>query len=229
MVKNKIALLLTVGILLAVSAGVYINVSAQRAVDHSKLPQKVELSKGFQKWITNLKNKGFDINADDFRLMEEVQIYNTKWIKIYSLDAPGMQDTLVKELESHKTTDHTVFSPSGKIFIDYRSILRDGYNSNEVRLYGQKEDKIIDARVADCSARANCYFDRAYFLDNDVFVISEISRTIDKKDEQAPLCSTADKCQYSFKVHVVDLINNNRAIYESKPFDAVLDKVLPNL
>jgi hypothetical protein len=216
-------------LLLLVAAGVYINLAKKNSIDHSKLPQKVELSRGFQKWITNLKNKDFEIEADDFRLLEENEIYNTKWIKINSLDEPGVMDTMENTIAAHRNMDNVVFSPSNRIFLDYRNIVRDGYNQNEARLYGQKEDKLLDARILDCSVRANCFFDRAYFLDNDVFVISEISRTIDKKDTVTPLCTEQQECEYSFKVHVMDLINNKRLVYESVPFQAVLAKIKPEL
>ncbi|KKS27336.1 MAG: hypothetical protein UU86_C0021G0011 [candidate division WWE3 bacterium GW2011_GWC1_42_102] len=173
-------------IFVAVTAGVWLNVAEQKSVDHSKLPDKVEQSIGFQRWITNLKNKDMFIEADEFTLKEENEIYNTKWMKV-------------------------------------------GYAPNEVHFYGLKEDKIIDARILDCSAHANCYFDRAYFLDNDVFVISEFSRTIDKKDVVSAACSLEETCEYSVKVHVIDLINNKRLVYESKPFQAVMTELMPEL
>jgi hypothetical protein len=220
---------LVISIFLCVFAVVFINVKKQLSIDRSKIPQKVELSKGFQKWITNLKNKGFVIEADEFKLKEENEIYNTRWIKINSTDEPGMQNQLNINIAKVKNTPKVVFSPSGEQFVDYRNITRDGYNPNEVRLYGLKEDKVIDARILDCSVRANCYFDRAYFLDNNVFVISEISRNIDKKDQYAPDCLPSMECTYTFKIHVVDLINNSRLVYESKPFTVVLTDVLPKL
>ena len=98
--------------------------------------------------------------------------------------------------------------------------------SNEVRLYGLKEDKILDARVLDCSVKGNCYFDRAYFLDNDVFVISEFSRNINKKDPAATECMVTDTCTYTIKIHVVDMVHNKRLVYESKPFDTVLSDLI---
>jgi len=227
--KNIISGLLVTCLFGLVVITVYTNVKKADSIDHSKLPEKVEISKGFQKWITNLKNKDFTIDADEFKLLEENEIYNTKWIKISSLDEPGKKEELDETLEAHRKLDNIAFSPSNRIFIDYRNIVRDGYNPNEARLYGQKEDKILDARILDCSVRANCFFDRAYFLDNDVFVISEISRTIDKKDDVTPICTETQECEYSFKVHVIDLINNKRLIYESKPFTVILAKVKPEL
>lgn len=227
--KKYLTAALTLIIFVLVGITVYTNVSKQRAVDHTKLPEKVETSKGFQKWITNLKNKGFVIEADEFRLQEENEIYNTKWIKIYSLDETGRPEELDRMLLAARNKDNVVFAPSDREYIDFRNYARDGYESNEVRLYGQKEDKIIDARILDCSKKGNCYYDRGYFLDNNVFVISEISRTIDKKDETAQACSSSQECEYSFKIHLVDLINNKRWIYESKPFIGILDEILPKL
>ncbi|OGC57616.1 threonylcarbamoyl-AMP synthase [candidate division WWE3 bacterium RIFOXYA1_FULL_41_11] len=216
-------------IFVAVTAGVWLNVAEQKSVDHSKLPDKVEQSIGFQRWITNLKNKDMFIEADEFTLKEENEIYNTKWMKVYSIEEEGMKETYDKTVEALRNVKKVVFSPSERELIDYRPEYRGGYAPNEVHFYGLKEDKIIDARILDCSAHANCYFDRAYFLDNDVFVISEFSRTIDKKDVVSAACSLEETCEYSVKVHVIDLINNKRLVYESKPFQAVMTELMPEL
>ena len=227
--KKKISYLVVFLLFITIGFGVYLNISEQLSIDRSKIPEKVESSKGFQKWITNVKNKGFEIEADEFTLIEENEVYNTKWIKVFSLDEPGRKEELNQTLQEHQDIKKVVFSPSDREFIDYRAEDRFYLAPNEARLYGQREDKILDARILDCSIRANCYFDRAYFLDNDVFVISEISRTIDKKDEMAVECLPKEECQYSFKLHVIDLINNKRFVYESTPFNVVLNDVLLEL
>ena len=227
--KKVISYLAALLIFLTIGFGVYLNINEKLSIDRTKIPEKVETSKGFQKWITNAKNKGFEIEADEFNLIEENEVYNTKWIKIYSLDEHGNKEILDKTLQEHQDIKKVVFSPNDREFIDYRTEDRNGLAPNEARLYGQREDKILDARILDCSIKANCYFDRAYFLDNDVFVISEISRTIDKKDETAIDCLPEDECQYSFKLHVIDLINNKRFVYESTSFSVVLSVVLPEL
>ena len=227
--KKVISYLAALLIFLTIVFGVYLNINEKLSIDRTKIPEKVETSKGFQKWITNAKNKGFEIEADEFNLIEENEVYNTKWIKIYSLDEPGNKEILDKTLQEHQDIKKVVFSPNDREFIDYRTEDRNGLAPNQARLYGQREDKILDARILDCSIKANCYFDRAYFLDNDVFVISEISRTIDKKDETAIDCLPEDECQYSFKLHVIDLINNKRFVYESTSFSVVLSVVLPEL
>lgn len=230
MKKLRVEHLLVVLIFLLVAAGVVINVRQQLSIDRSKIPEKVEENKGFQRWITNVKNKGLDqINADEFRLIEENEIYNTKWMKVYSLDDQTALQNFDTQSEKLKNTDKVIFSPSGRAFIDYRHLNRDGYKPNEVHYYGIRDDKIIDARILDCSVRANCYFDRAYFLDNDVFVVSEFSRNINKKDEVTPLCPTDQECTYTIKLHVIDLINNSRLVYESKPFKIVLSDLIPEL
>ncbi len=227
---NKNVNFLLAGIILAaVSVGVYSNIREQRNVDHSKIPEKVEMSKGFQRWVTNIKNKELPIDADQFRLREENEVYNSKWILVYSIEAPGMQEIFNKTLQAVQDTRGVVFSPSDREFIDYRNTVRGDYAPNEVHFYGLKEDKIIDARILNCSVYANCYFDRAYFLDNDVFVISEFSRNIDKKDTTSPACPVDQSCTYTIKLHVIDLINNKRSVYESKPFDAILSTLIPHL
>jgi hypothetical protein len=227
---KKLDKYLVIGIFLLIALGVYSNVNEQHAVDQTKLPEKVEDSKGFQRWITNLKNKGLeDIDADEFRLQEENEIYNTKWIKVYSADDPDRKAEYEETLENHKDLKKVVFSPSEREFIDHRYEYRGEYAPNEAHFYGQKDDKIIDARILDCSTRANCYFDRAFFLTNDLFVITEFSRNIHKHDDEAPLCSISESCTYTFKVHVIDLINNQRLVYESEPFEAIWEELMPEL
>lgn len=227
--KDKLSALIVFLIFCLIGVGVYSNVMEQKSVDRSKIPPKVEDDSAFQRWITNLKNNDIKIAADDFRLLEEVEIYNTKWMKVYSIEEKGRQEEYDRIIAEHKDTEDVVFSPSERLFLDYRNISRNGYNSNEVHFYGLRDDKIIDARILDCSIRANCIFDRAYFLDNDVFVITEISRNIDKKDITTETCLPSESCTYTFKLHLVDLINNSRLIYESKPFEAVLDELAPEL
>jgi hypothetical protein len=228
-IKLSLNSILAVLVFVAVGLGVYSNISEQFAVDRSKLPLKVELYKGFQRWITNLKNKGLDIKADEFRLKEENEIYNTKWVKVYSDDDEVVKADFEKKLVELKNVKKVVYSPSERVYIDFRNEPRDGYAANEARLYGQLDDKIIDARILDCSIRANCYFDRAYFLENDFLVISEISRNIDKKDTVTPECLPTQMCTYTFKTHVIDIKHNKRWIYESKPFDVVLADFMKEL
>ncbi len=221
---------LVAAIFLLIALGAAININKQLSIDQSKLPEKVEEDKGFQRWITNLKNKGLDfVDADEFTLVEEVEIYNTKWMQVYSFDEPGVQVAFEQTLAQHQDLPKVIFSPSERMFIDYRHKERDGYKANEVHFYGARDDKIIDARILDCSVRANCYFDRAYFLSNDVFVISEFSRNVDKKDVSIPNCPLDTECTYTIKIHVIDLINNSRLVYESKPFNIVLAQVIPEL
>lgn len=229
--KKTLSAILTTAIFSTVAFGVYINVQKQKAVDHSKIPEKVELHRSFQRWITNLKNNDVDVGADDFRLLEENEIYNTKWIKIYSIEEKGKREEYDQTLQAHKDLDKVEFSPSERIFIDFRNTQRGDYAPNEVHLYGLKEDKIIDARILDCSVSTNCYFDRAYFLDNDVFVISEFSRKVEKGERGKNLthCSLDQNCTYTIKVHVIDLINNKRFIYESGEFDLILSELIPEL
>ncbi len=230
MKKIKLEYLLVVAIFTLVALAAAINIQKQLSIDQSKLPEKVEEAKGFQRWITNLKNSGLEyVNADDFFLVEENEIYNTRWMEVYSLDEEGRQEEFEKTIDEHKDLKKVIFSPSERLFIDYRHEIRNGAKPNEVHFYGARDDKIIDARILDCSIRANCYFDRAYFLSNDVFVISEFSRDMHKRDTTTPECPKDSECTYTIKIHVIDLINNSRLVYESKPFNIVLSQLIPEL
>jgi hypothetical protein len=232
-VKRYIPHILTGCLFLFIGCGVYLNIQKQRAMDRSKIPPKVELYRGFQRWITNLKNNDIDISADDFRLKEENEIYNTQWLAVYSIEDQVKKAEFDKLMLDLQNVKRVIFSPSQREFIDYRNEIRGTYQPNQIHFYGQKEDKIIDARILDCSVQANCYFDRAYFVDNDIFVISEISRNIDKNTdnngEKTPVCDINASCTYTVKVHVIDLVRNSRLVYESKPFELVLSELIPQL
>lgn len=219
-------------IFLSVTIGASINIYKNLSVDRSRLPNKVINHRGYQRWYTNLRNKGLDyINTNDFFLTSENEIYNTKWLKISQFEENDRESREKFEayIQEHRNIQKVIFSPSERMFVDYRNINRKGYPPNEVQLYGVRDDKIIDARILDCSVRANCYFDRAYFISNDLFVISEFSRTIDKKDQNVTSCPIDQLCEYSIKIHLIDLINNSRLVYESKPFNIVLEKLIPEL
>lgn len=223
---NHISKGLTVVIMLLVGTVVYSNVREQLSRDRSRLPEKVELSNGFQKWITNLKNKDFVIEADEFKLLEENEIYNTTRMVIYSMDDEDVQQVYKDTISAHQEVKYVVFSPSERSFIDYRHETRGDtesreFASNDARFYGVRDDKLIDSRILSCNLDANCFFDRAYFISNDLFVISEISRDV-KRDEVIPTCKLTEKCTYTFKLHVIDLVNNSDLVYQSKPVDLVL-------
>lgn len=227
--KKHLNSILIALIFLSTGLGVYLNIRQQMSIDRSKLSSRVEGDRMFQRWITNLKNKDLNIEADEFRLKEENEIYNTTWMTVTSIEDPEQKSIYEDTISKNKDTEKVIFSPNERVFVDFRNIYREGVMPNEVRVYGLKEDKIIDARVLDCSIRGNCYFDRAYFLDNDVFVITEFSRDIDKKDMETPECLPTETCTYTIKLHYVDLIHNTRLVYTSEPFDAVLSDLLEKL
>jgi hypothetical protein len=209
----------TIFLLITIFGATALNYKQDKDVDRTKIPRKLELNKSFQKWITNLKNRDLNLEADEFRLKEENEIYNTKWMTVYNIDDPGVKAQYDVNIVKYTDTKKVVYSPSDRQFIDYRSEPRDGYEANQIHYYGLRDDKLLDARLLDCSTNLNCYFDRAYFLDNDVFVVSEISRNLDKRADNIPPCSIDGVCTYSIKIHLVDLNKNSRLVYESLPFD----------
>lgn len=231
--KSRTNLLVILIIALAVSAGVYSNLTEQFAKDYSKLPKKVEEDRGFQRWITNLRNKDLVIEADNLKLLEEVEIYNTKWMKVSSIEDEQVKQEYVRTLEVHRNLEKVIFSPSDREFLDFRNEDRNGYKNTEVRFYGQKEDKVLDLRALGCSPTDNCYFDRAYFINNDVFVVTEFSKFYENKEKTIPegnlTCPIDQKCVYSVKLHLLDLVNNSRLVYTSQSFELNLQEFIPNL
>jgi len=227
--SNLSFVILTFALICTIGLSTYVNYKQDKDIDRSKIPEKLELNKSFQKWITNLKNKDLQIEADEFRLIEENEIYNTKWMIVYNIDDTGVKEQYESNISRSKNTKGVVYSPSGRQFIDFRNEPRDGYDSNQIHYYGLRDDKLVDARLLDCAKHLNCYFDRAYFLDNDVFVVSEFSRNFNKREQNIPPCGIDQVCTYTIKIHLVDLNKNSRLVYESKPFETNLANLIPEL
>lgn len=220
--KSVIDFFLVICLFLFVFLGVYSNIKQQIAVDRSKIPSEIENSKGFQRWITNLKNNDVDVSADDFVLLEENEIFNTKWTKVFSVKDEAAKELFDRTLRSNLNTKKVIFSPNKQAIIDYR-------DEKESQYYGIRGDKIVQSRLVECSQNINCIVDRAYFISDNLMVISEISRNIDKHQANIPICNLDQVCTYTVKTHVIDLELNSRAIYESKPFEVVLKNLAPEL
>ena len=209
-------------ILFFIALGVASNIRQQIVLDKSKIPNNIESSIGFQRWITNLKNNDLDISADDFRLLEENEIFNTKWTVVTSINEEGNRQKFDKVLRDNLKVKKVVFSPNKQAFIDYK-------DQTQAKYYGLRDSKIVESRLIECLSSVNCYIDRAYFITDDLMVVSEVSRNIDKKDKTAPVCTLEQLCTYTFKEHVINIASNSRSIYQSKPFDAILQTLAPEL
>jgi hypothetical protein len=212
-------------IFILIAANVVSNYVEEAQVDSARLPEKVEESKGFQRWITNYK-KRMEIEADAFSLKDKNEVYTAVFLEVSRLQTEKEIAKHIEFVATYADLDDVAISPNERQFLDYRHEHREGYSTNEVHYYGLRDDKLIDAKILSCLDAANCHFDRAYFLDNHTFVISEISRNDVTKatieNETFTACTMEELCSYTFKLHFIDLINNARYVYESTPFDKVL-------
>lgn len=228
--RSKLTPILFTLILLLVAGVVTSNYVEQARIDNSKLPEKIESSGGFQRWIINQKKHDMEIEADEFKLKDKNEVYNSAFLEVSHLEAAADVQKLVDYVATFKDVDETAISPNERELLDYRHMDRDGYLPNEVHYYGLREDTLIDTKILTCLAEANCYFDRAYFLDNHTFVISEISRNdVNKAAIEAKTvapCNINEICTYTFKEHFIDLINNARYVYESKPKNLNLSEII---
>ena len=226
--KNLTPILFT-AILLLIAGNVASNYIEQAKVDDTRLPEKIEDSRGFQRWIINLK-KRINIEADDFVLKDKNEVYNATFLQVSRLETESEIQKLIDYVASFEEVDDIAISPSGREILDYRHTDRDGYTPNEVHYYGLRDDTLIDTKILTCIMLANCYFDRAYFLDNQTFVISEISRNdVSKADAEEGIltpCAINEICTYTFKLHFIDLVNNARYVYESKPLELNLSEII---
>jgi len=219
---------LILAIFILVILVVYSNVKEEMSIDKSKIPAKLEENSKFQKWLTNAKNKGINVEADKFKFVEDSNIYNTIWTSTSSVDndsARSDYENNMRILNAFKTSEK---SPNEREVVNYDNTERFGFTKNQVFFYGLREDKILLTRVVDCELEANCFFHRAGFLDNHVFFVAELSLKDFTKKNQVT-CDPNKVCRYSFKIHFVDLINNSRTVYESEPFEGVFEDLKSKL
>jgi hypothetical protein len=214
--------LLVIFIIFFISLGVGINLNQQYSVDRTKIPSKLESNGKFQKWLTNVKNKNIPLEADNMKFIEDSNIFNTIWTSTTSIDDPKNRSFYEENIKSLSLYKESEFSPNEREVVNYSFGNRFGYGSNEVFFYGLREDKVLQTRIVKCELEENCYFHRAGFLDNHVFFISEVSLHNFNKENPA-ICSPSQICQYSFKVHLVDLNNNSIVTYQSDYFDSSLE------
>ncbi len=208
--KNTIKIIALVIMASAVTSITFINLQEKSKINESRLPEKVATSRYFNRWITNLKNKEIEIEGKEFSLVEEREALNMSVLKVYSLDDPEKKAQLEQTLADLQNTSHVAFAPNNRLILDYRDQIKEEFGPNQVRLFGQKESKIIEAQIIDCYTPHNCYFDRAYFLTNDFFVIHEFSLA-----NRNDTCTREETCKHTFKTHLVDLISNKVRTYAS--------------
>jgi hypothetical protein len=222
---NKLNILLSVGISLLVLGGLAVNIRREILVNREHLPSYVTTSNGFMRWNTNLKNKEVNFEAQEFTLLESSEVFNTKSTTVTTAAGdPTAKATYDQTIAVHKNIKKVVYSPNGAEFIDFQNEARDNYLQGQVRFYGLRGDKVVDARAVGCYTRANCYFDRGYFITNDEFVVSELSLA-----DSNSACTPDSKCTYTFKLHLVDVTSDKQYIYESPAVSVVETKLIPEL
>ncbi len=227
--KEVTTKILITAILLSVAGVITSNYMEKYAVDSTLLPEKIENGNEFQKWIRNHK-KRFDLDADEFVLLEKNELLNSANLTINSSDNKDAYKAHLDLIERFKEIDDVRFSPNEFEFLDYRRELREQgkYDINDVYYHGLREDKIFDALILSCDLEKNCYFDRAFFLDNHTFVISEFSRPISDKQVETgdyEVCEIDEICEYTIKLHMFDFINSARFVYESEPYQLNLSEL----
>lgn len=226
--KKHLDKFLISGIFLGVILTVFFNIKEQLSIDRSKIPSKLEENSKFQKWLTNAKNKDMQIEADNFSFVEDSNIYNTIWTSTYSIDKDEFRKQYEENMAFLRTFKTSEESPNEREIVNYDNSDRFGFTANQVFFYGLREDKILLTRVVDCEFEENCFFHRAGFLDNHVFFVAELSlKDFSKKNPIT--CDPKQVCKYSFKIHLVDLMNNSRTVYESETFEGIFEDLKSKL
>jgi hypothetical protein len=206
-------LILTISLLIA--GVISLNISEQYSIDKTKLPIKLETHSRFQRWLSNLKDKGVDLEADKFTFLKDSNIYNTIWTSTISIDdeiSRKMYEDNMKVLLEYK---ESIKSPNEREIVNFTMADRFGFSAKTVFFYGLREDRILSTKIADCYQHFTCNFHRGAFMDNHVFFIMELSQKFVPEAEFKG-CELDEVCDYTFKVHLVDLNNNSRNIYESE-------------
>ncbi len=200
----------------AIALGVYSNVQEKRAEDASRLPRDITSAKLFTRWTTNLKNKGVDIEVQSFKLVEEQEAFDSMSLEVFALGNSGAKQLMTQVFALPKDKhSHIAISPDEKLLLDYR--FNEAPNAHQKAiLYGEKDGKLIKALILECKAYQNCYFDRAYFLTDEKFVIHEFSL---KEPNPNVLTPANSQAPYSIKTYIVDLGANKMRTYESETFD----------
>ena len=228
MIKNHLDKILFVFIFGLVSLTVYANISEQRSIDKSKIPAKLEENSKFQKWLTNAKNKDINVEADNFKFLEDSNIFNTIWTSTSSIDNEQVRIDYERNMDILSKFKTSEYSPNEREIVNFDNSERFGFTANQVFFYGLREDRILLTRIVDCEIESNCYFHRAGFLDNHVFFVAELS--LKDFTKKTPItCDPKSVCKYSFKIHFIDLVNNSRTVYESEAFEGIFDDLKSKL
>jgi hypothetical protein len=222
---DKILIIL---IAILIAGGVSFNLYKQYSIDRTKLPSKLELHSRFQRWITNLKEKGIPLEGDKFRFKEESNVYNSIWTSTASIDDDASKKAYDENMKTLGGLKETVKSPNEREIVNFTATDRFGFTSNEVFFYGLREDRILRTKIADCQVGKNCNFHRAAFMDNHVFFLMELSlKNFDINNPKT--CKLDEVCDYSFKVHLVDLMNNSKTTYESQTVTDTYNNIVSKL
>ncbi len=200
----------------AIALGVYSNVQEKRAEDASRLPKEVTGAKAFTRWTTNLKNKGVNIEVQSFKLVEEQEAFDSKSLQVFDPEDSEAVQLMAQMFALPKDKhSHIALSPDEKLLLDYRFRETPGAHQ-KATLYGEKDGKLIKASILECKAYQNCYFDRAYFLSNEKFILHEFSL---KNPDPNTLVSPNSTAIYSLKTYIVELDTNKMRTYESEAFE----------
>jgi len=220
--------ILVIFISILVATSISINLYKQYSVDKTKVPNKLETNYRFQRWLSNLEEKDLKLEADNFKFLEDNNVYNSLWTSTSSIDDDNSRKIYEDNMKALLEFKESELSPNDREIVNFSNTDRFGFLPNEVFFYGLREDRILRTKITDCPAISNCSFHRAAFLDNHVFFIVELAqKDFDKNNPQN--CQLDQVCDYVFKVHLVDLMNNSRTVYQSTTINDTYNNILKKL
>jgi len=201
----------------SVGGAVLVNteIDESESQDKKTLPNEIANHKNFKTFQKEMSDAGIVVNPDEITLKDQREIYNPDRIKVFSQQNEIKKNELEETMQSLKDVNGVTLSPDRNIILDYRNISKIGASARQIRLFGIRSEKILDASLLDCAISSECVFLDGYFINNDNFVLHEIS--LARKD---PDCVAEGTCLYSIKIHHVELAQNRRSLYESAEFEA---------
>ncbi len=221
--KVKIAfLLLIVFVLFAAS----INYLSSLKTNSEKLPLGLESEKRFQGWIRRWKDKFPQIESDTFKKIDAGEIISSTNPR-YSFSETDWDDVKL-QIETAKKEKYNVISSDKNQYLNFRSYFLESKeaSSSYVYYYGVRENKLITGPIYECK-KTNCWFDRPFFLNPDLFYMAEIQ---EKLYPDAPdRCKKENICSYELYMHEFDLKKNKRTTFVSSQLLTNFNKIQETL
>lgn len=209
LLKVKVAFILLIFFVLSAAS---LNYLQSLKINSEKLPLGLESEKRYQGWIRRWKDKFPQIESDTFKKIDDGEIISSTNPR-YSFSETDWDDVKTT-IETAKKNKYNVIAPDKNQYLNFRSYFSDTKeaSSSYVYYFGVRENKTISGPIYECK-KTNCYFDRPFFLNPDLFYMAEVE---EKLYPDAPnRCKNEGICSYELLMHEFNLKKNKRTTFRS--------------